>query len=386
MNLYGVREFLPGGQRQDSSTWARPNQGWIVDHVFGTTVLCPVSGTSTRLGDLQFRLGDNIIAALEHPDRVQNWLSLRNIPHGGYPSPEVMVRGVSTLTRFTYLDIVINMTGSMTYLLSAASYDLCNVDLRDSLDRNIPPSDIHLIYSPLSHRAFARLIYNDTTSERTEFYATEPSPSSDAKKTPTIPATVAADAHHDPSGTITVHSLKLLIYTALSSPDKLSDSDRVMEGTATVTPPGGGGGGPAASLPNRSSCFGGWKFSQLETATYRTRATLAHPSFPLMLIMVALFWAGVSVPTLLHWQSCSKVPRLSKGKQVVGGLLPDSLTYNLEMGASSGEPERTPDEDEIEGEEARAVLGASSNIIADNTEKLATFVKSYGAKLRCNVV
>ncbi|KAH9974244.1 hypothetical protein BGW80DRAFT_1559793, partial [Lactifluus volemus] len=194
--------------------------------------------------------------------------SLRNIPHGGYPSSEVMVRGVSTLTRFTYLDIVICFespasrtdrpgkptlkfhgiseylddlmaqidaplvedvditcsTGSMTYLLSVASYDLRNVDLRDSLDRNIPPSDIHLIYSPLSHRASARLIYNDTTSERTEFYATEPSPSSDAKK------------NYNTSDSCS------------SSPDKLSDSDRVMEGTATVTPPGGGGG-PAASLP-----------------------------------------------------------------------------------------------------------------------------------------
>jgi hypothetical protein len=73
--------------------------------------------------------------------------------------------------------------------------------------------------------------------------------------------------------------------------------------------------------------------------------------------------------------------------------------------ASSGEPERTPDEDEIEGEEARgrrrssfwfahtstfawfcAVLGASPDIMADNTEKLATFIKSYDAKLWCNVV
>jgi hypothetical protein len=52
-------------------------------------------------------------------------------------------------------------------------------------------------------------------------------------------------------------------------------------------------------------------------------------------------------------QDAASLAKLLKGP-VVGGLLPDSLTHNLEMGASSGEPERTPDEDEIEGEEAHS--------------------------------
>ncbi|KAH9979422.1 hypothetical protein BGW80DRAFT_1455141 [Lactifluus volemus] len=106
----------------------------------------PIKIWSTHAGDL----GDNIIAALEHPDRIcdetgetapalsntflggsaprlrsltlyhipfptlpqlllscndLSRLSLRNIPHNGYISPAAMVRGISTLTRLTHLNI-----------------------------------------------------------------------------------------------------------------------------------------------------------------------------------------------------------------------------------------------------------------------------------------
>jgi hypothetical protein len=86
----------------------------------------------------------------------------------------------------------------------------------------------------------------------------------------------------------------------------------------------------------------------------------------------------------------SETHRLNEGKQAFDGLLTDSLSHDLEKGASSGEAERTLDEDEVKGGEARgttrssfwfaqastfawlcAVLGASPDIMADGTEKLA---------------